>query len=240
MEEKKVRLDKFLCERKAGTRSRVKKELKQGLVKVNGETVTEPDRKVDVEKDCVVYKGQTLRYRKYVYYMLNKPAGVVSATRDNTCPTVTDLLKDTGFTGLFPVGRLDKDTVGLLLMTNDGGLAHRLLSPGKHVDKVYEAELEDELSEEAVKKLESGVDIGEDRLTLPAKVELLGEKRIRLTITEGKFHQVKRMLRAVGNEVVSLRRSAMGGLVLDESLRPGEYRELSEEEIAVLQKGGMP
>lgn len=233
-------MDKFLCELKVGTRSQVKKELKQGFVKVNGETVTEPERKVDVEKDQVVYKGQTLSYRKYAYYMLNKPAGVVSATKDNTCLTVAELLKDTGCGGLFPVGRLDKDTEGLLVMTNDGSLAHRLLSPRKHVDKVYEAELEEELSKEAVKDLESGVDIGEDRPTLPAKVELLGGKRIRLTITEGKFHQVKRMMRAVGNGVVSLRRTSMGGLMLDESLRPGEYRELSEEEIAVLQKGGMP
>ena len=231
-----MRLDKFLCGLHVGTRSQVKKEMRQGMVKVNGETVTEPDHKIDEYKDRVVYKGQPLSYRKYVYYMLNKPAGVVSATKDDTCRTVTDLLRTAGYSDLFPVGRLDKDTEGLLLMTNDGELAHRLLSPKRHVDKVYEVQLREHLSGEAIGRLESGVDIGEERMTLPAKVERLGEKRISLTITEGKFHQVKRMLQAVGNEVVFLRRTAMGGLVLDESLAAGEYRELSEEEVDGLRK----
>ena len=169
--------------------------------------------------------------------MLNKPAGVVSATRDHTCRTVTELLKDTGYTDLFPVGRLDKDTEGLLLMTDDGELAHQLLSPKKHVEKVYEVGLREALSGEDVRKLENGVDIGEGERTLPARVEIAEEMRIFLTITEGKFHQVKRMLQAVGNEVVSLRRIAMGGLKLDSRLASGEYRELSEEEIAGI-KGG--
>lgn len=232
-----LRLDKLLCEMKAGTRSQIKKELKQGLVTVNGETVTKPDYKVEEGKDQITYKGKPVRYRKHVYYMLNKPAGVVSATKDDTCRTVTELLKDTGYTDLFPVGRLDKDTEGLLLMTNDGELAHQLLSPKKHVEKVYEVGLREELSEPDIRKLENGVDIGEGELTLPARVEIAEGTRIFLTITEGKFHQVKRMLRAVGNEVISLRRIAMGGLKLDSGLASGAYRELSEEEIAGI-KGG--
>ncbi len=232
-----LRLDKFLCEMKVGTRSQVKKELKQGFVSVNGTVVVKPEYKVDEKADTVIYKGQELHYKKYAYYMLNKPAGVVSATRDNTCTTVNDLLKDTGYEDLFPVGRLDKDTEGLLLMTNDGELAHRLLSPHKHVAKVYDVELKECLSEEAVRRLEAGVDIGEEHPTLPAKTERLPGNHILLTITEGKFHQVKRMMKAVGNETVSLRRTAMGSLKLDERLAPGEYRELSEEETNALRGG---
>ncbi len=229
-----LRLDKFLCEMKVGTRSQVKKELKQGFVSVNGTVVVKPEHKVDVETDTVTYKGRELLYKKYVYYMLNKPAGVVSATRDNACTTVNDLLKTTGYEDLFPVGRLDKDTEGLLLMTNDGELAHRLLSPKKQVAKVYEVGLKESLSAEDIRRLEEGVDIGEEKPTLPAKVEILPENHIFLTITEGKFHQVKRMMKAVGNETVSLRRTAMGSLKLDGRLAPGDYRELTEEETDAL------
>ena len=226
-----LRLDKLLCEMNIGTRSQVKTFLKQGLIKVNGEVVTRPEYKVEEQTAEITYKGETLRYRKYVYYMLHKPAGVVSATQDNTCRTVTELLKDTGWKDLFPVGRLDKDTEGLLLMTNDGELAHNLLSPKKHVSKVYYAELRAALSQEAIKQLEEGVDIGEESLTLPAKVEQVADKKIHLTITEGKFHQVKRMLQAVGNEVLYLKRIAMGTLVLDETLAKGSYRELTDAEV---------
>ena len=229
-----LRLDKLLCEMNIGTRSQVKTILKQGLIQVNGQVVTKPECKVDEQTVQITYKGKTLQYRKYVYYMLHKPAGVVSATQDNTCKTVTELLKDTGWKDLFPVGRLDKDTEGLLLMTNDGELAHNLLSPRKHVSKVYYVEVRDALSKEAVEQLEEGVDIGEDSLTRPAKVELLSEQRIHLTITEGKFHQVKRMLQAVGNEVLYLKRIAMGNLVLDETLARGAYRELTDWEVETL------
>lgn len=229
-----LRLDKLLCEMNIGTRSQVKTLLKQGLIQVDGEVVTKPEHKVDEKTVRITYKGETLCYQKYVYYMLHKPAGVVSATQDNTCETVTDLLKDTGRKDLFPVGRLDKDTEGLLLMTNDGELAHNLLSPKKHVSKVYYVELMNEITEAAAGQLEVGVDIGEEALTLPAKVEILTPTSIRLTITEGKFHQVKRMLKAVGNEVVYLKRIAMGNLMLDENLPKGEYRELTEEEIDLL------
>lgn len=231
-----LRLDKMLCDMNIGTRSQVRVLLKQGQIQVNGETVIKPEYKVDEKNDRITCKGERLQYQKYAYYMLYKPAGVVSATQDNTCRTVTELLKKENYRDLFPVGRLDKDTEGLLLMTNDGELAHRLLSPKKHVSKVYEVHMREELSKEAAKQLEEGVDIGEDRLTLPAKVEFLTGQIIRLTITEGKFHQVKRMLKAVGNEVIYLKRVSMGSLVLDENLKKGSYRELTQDELYNLMK----
>lgn len=229
-----LRLDKWLCEMNIGTRSQVKQILKQGLITVDGDVITRPEYKVDEQTAKITYKGKVLSYQKYVYYMLHKPAGVVSATQDNTCKTVTELLKETGRKDLFPVGRLDKDTEGLLLMTNDGDLAHNLLSPKKHVSKIYYAELKNPLSQEAAGQLERGVDIGEEKLTLPAKVEQLSDKSIYLTITEGKYHQVKRMLQAVDNEVLYLKRIAMGNLHLDEELGKGEYRELTDAEVALL------
>lgn len=229
-----LRLDKYLCEMNIGSRSQVKIYLKQGLVTVNGETAVKGELKIDEWKDRVTFQGKELQYKKYVYYMLNKPAGVVSATRDNTCGTVSELLKDTGYAELFPVGRLDKDTEGLLFMTNDGALAHKLLSPKKHVEKTYYVMLKKELGDAEKKALEEGVDIGEERNTLPAKVERLDEKTIHLTITEGKFHQVKRMLQAVDNEVLYLKRISMGGVKLDETLAKGSYRELTAEEIKLL------
>lgn len=229
-----IRIDKYLCEMNIGSRSQVKNYLKQGLVTVNGNLVTKADIKITEEKDVVTYKGEAVKYNRYVYYMLHKPAGVVSATNDNTCGTVNELLKNTGYTDIFPVGRLDKDTEGLLLMTNDGMLAHNLLSPKKHVAKTYLVVLKEELSKEDILCLERGVDIGEEKPTREAKVEVIDSKTIRLTITEGKFHQVKRMLRAVGNEVVYLKRLSMGSLKLDESLAVGEYRELTKSEIDAL------
>lgn len=229
-----LRLDKYLCEMNIGSRSQVKMYIKQGLVKVNGQVVPKGEIKIDQWQDRVTFQGKELQYKKYVYFMLNKPAGVVSATQDNVCRTVTELLKDTGYEELFPVGRLDKDTEGLLLMTNDGALAHNLLSPKKHVEKTYYAELRKELRDTDAEKLEAGVDIGEEKNTLPAKVERLAPKTIHLTITEGKFHQVKRMLQAVDNEVLYLKRISMGSLTLDETLEKGGYRELTEEEIRQL------
>lgn len=229
-----LRLDKFLCEMNIGSRSQVKTYLKQRLVTVNGGIVLKPETKIDEEKDTVAFKGEALCYKKYVYYMLNKPQGVVSATEDKQCRTVTELLKDTGNHDLFPVGRLDKDTEGLLILTNDGVLAHNLLSPKKHASKVYYVMLEKELGREAAERLEKGVDIGERRLTLPAKVEQLDGKSIYLTITEGKFHQVKRMLQAVDNRVIFLKRVAMNGLWLPDSLPAGHYRELTEDELSLL------
>lgn len=229
-----MRLDKFLCEMEIGSRSQVKQLLRQGLVTVNGEMENKADRKIQEGQDEIVYMGRRLEYQRFVYYMLNKPPGVVSAVRDRDCQTVTDLLKDTGRQDLFPVGRLDKDTEGLLLMTNDGALAHRLTSPRKKVKKQYYCELEKVITREEANRLEQGVDIGDEKDTLPAEVEILEEQRILLTITEGRFHQVKRMLEAVDNRVVYLKRLSMGSLCLDESLKPGEYRPLTEEEVKAL------
>ncbi|MBO5209329.1 MAG: rRNA pseudouridine synthase [Lachnospiraceae bacterium] len=231
-----MRLDKFLSDMKCATRSQLKKDIRAGLVTVNGEMVRQSDFAVDENKDKVGYKGTIYEYEKFVYYMLNKPAGVVSATEDKKDKTVVDLLKDIGRDDLFPMGRLDKDTEGLLILTNDGALTHELLSPTKHVEKVYECTLAEPFDVTQKEKLEQGVDIGEKKLTMPAKVAILEEKKIALTILEGKFHQVKRMLQAVGNEVIYLKRVRMGGLVLDERLQPGEYRKLTSEEVKLLQE----
>ena len=225
-----LRLDKFLCDAGIGSRSQVKVFLKQGLIKVNGEIIKRPEFKVEEEQDSVTFQGKEIKYRKYVYYMLNKPKGVVSATRDNLDRTVTDLIKDSGHQNLFPVGRLDKDTEGLLIMTNDGDLAHRLLSPKKHVDKVYYVELDKMLTEEGRRMLETGIDIGEEKPTLPANAQRITDTSLYLTIREGKYHQVKRMLKAVGCEVTYLKRIAMGAISLDKNLPCACYRELTEEE----------
>lgn len=226
-----MRLDRFLCEMNIGTRSQAKAALRQGLVTVNGLVVRDAGLKIDEQSDRVCFQGQALNYRKFVYYMLNKPAGVVSATQDDTADTVVSLLGGDALKDIFPVGRLDKDTTGLLLLTNDGEMAHRLLSPKKHVDKVYRVTIEHPLSEEERLKLEQGVDIGEEKFTLPAKVKPVSDSEILLTIHEGRFHQVKRMLSAVNNRVLALERVGFGGLVLDESLKPGEYRELTKQEV---------
>lgn len=231
-----MRLDKFLSDMKCATRSQLKKDIRAGLVTVNGEMVRQSDFAVDEKQDQISYKGKICEYEKFVYYMLNKPAGVVSATEDKKDKTVVDLLKDIGRDDLFPMGRLDKDTEGLLILTNDGALTHELLSPTKHVEKVYECTLAAPFDVTQKEKLEQGVDIGEKKLTMPAKVAILEEKKIALTILEGKFHQVKRMLQAVGNEVIYLKRVRMGGLVLDERLQPGEYRKLTSEEVKLLQE----
>lgn len=229
-----IRLDKFLCEMEIGTRSQVKEMIKKCQISVDGEVIKKADYKFNetVAKVCV--NGNEIIYQKFFYYMLNKPAGVVSATTDNHDKTVLDLLKDAPGKDLFPVGRLDKDTEGLLLITNDGELSHNLLSPKKHVEKTYLVETFERVTEEMMQRLEQGVDIGEEKLTLPAKVKVLDDKKIELTIIEGKFHQVKRMLKAVDNEVVYLKRLAMGSLKLDTKLKLGEYRRLTETELKEL------
>lgn len=227
-----MRLDKFLCENGCGTRSQVKQFIKQGRVRVNDIPCKTADLKIDENKDVVSFDGQTLVYEAFVYFMFHKPAGCVSATKDNHDKTVLDFIKKEDYRDdLFPVGRLDKDTEGLLLITNDGALAHQLLSPKKHIPKTYYVKIEKSLSSEDIQLLTEGVDIGEKQKTLPAKVALAGETEILLTITEGKFHQVKRMLHAVGNEVLYLKRLSMGELTLDEALQAGEYRALTREEI---------
>ena len=236
-----MRLDKFLCDNNIGTRSQVKEYIKKGQVAINGQIVKKPETKVNEDTDIVICQGKEIHYQKYVYYMLNKPEGVVSATNDNTAPTVVSLLTVPEQKELFPVGRLDKDTTGLLLLTNDGALAHDLSSPKKHVDKVYYAKIDGMVSEEDVKRFAEGIDIGaeEEEMTRPAKLDIMKsaeESEIRLTIHEGKFHQVKRMFLAVGKEVTYLKRERMGTLCLDENLKPGEYRLLTEEEIENVRK----
>lgn len=228
-----MRLDKYLAEMGVGTRQEVKKQIRQGKAAVNGTVVKAADTKIDETSDEVTICGRNISYVSYEYYMLNKPAGVVSATEDRRDTTVIDLIKEKKRKDLFPVGRLDKDTEGLLLITNDGDLAHRLLAPKKHVDKVYYAKIDGMVTE--------GIDIGaeEEEMTRPAKLDIMKsaeESEIRLTIHEGKFHQVKRMFLAVGKEVTYLKRERMGTLCLDENLKPGEYRLLTEEEIENVRK----
>ena len=233
-----MRLDKFLADMGLGTRSEVKKDIRKGLILVNGTPIRTPEYKIDIQKEQVTAKGQPVSYAKQEYYMLNKPGGVVSATEDKREKTVLDLIQEKMRKDLFPVGRLDKDTEGLLLITNDGPLAHELLSPKKHVDKTYFVKAGKPLSDEDIRMLETGVDIGEEKQTLPGKVSRLSPERTSfcLTIREGKFHQIKRMLQAVDNEVLYLKRLSMGSLVLDEGLDPGEYRPLTQEEIERLKE----
>lgn len=232
-----IRLDKFLSEMGAGTRQEVKQYIRKGRVEVDGEVIKRPEEKVDETKAAVTLDGERIGYASYVYYMLNKPAGVVSATEDKKEKTVIDLIAEQKRKDLFPVGRLDKDTVGLLLITNDGALAHRLLSPKHHVDKCYYAKVQGKVTQEDVQQFARGVDIGtmeKPEITMPGNLEIVKSdeiSEIRLTIQEGKFHQVKRMFQAVGKEVIYLKRERMGSLCLDESLGEGEYRMLTEEEL---------
>lgn len=230
-----MRLDKFLVAMEIGSRSQIKDLVKKGLVCVNGVPCKTADLKIDEENDLIEYKGQRLKYHRFSYYILHKPQGVVTATHDLHDKTVMDLLNaDDRRKDLFPVGRLDKDTEGLLLITNDGELAHLLLSPKRHVEKTYLVHLKDCITESDMEDLRNGVDIGEDAPTLPAKVVKISDKIIELTIHEGKFHQVKRMLNAVNNEVIYLKRLTFGCLHLEDSLKLGEYRSLSEKEIEAL------
>ena len=274
-----IRLDKYLSNMTGESRSIIKSEIKKGNVIVNGSTVLKAENKIDEIKDEVIYKGESVAYSKYAYYMFNKPAGCVSATTDNTCKTVIDYLKNEQVSGLFPVGRLDKDTEGLLIITNDGELAHKLLSPKKHVAKKYYARIKGSLPTNVEKRFEDGLDIGDEKKTLPARIEVLQnakttestdkltgktdnmtgntdniidvvisdrsdalhdegpalfDSEVYVMITEGRYHQVKRMFKAVGCEVTYLERKSMGGLELDDTLRRGEYRKLTAEEINTL------
>ncbi len=226
-----MRLDKFLCDTAGLTRTEAKNAVKKGQIAVNGQVQKAADFKVKENTDTVTFQGKPLSYAAFHYYMLHKPAGVITATEDKKESTVMDILREEKVKNLFPVGRLDKDTEGLILITDDGELAHNLLSPKKHVDKEYLVKVRDSISEEDCRKLSEGVDIGDEKPTAPAKVERVAEKEILLTIREGRFHQVKRMLQAVGNEVLYLKRLSMGSLRLPEDLEKGAYRPLSEEEI---------
>lgn len=230
-----MRLDKYLAETGAGTRKEIGKAVRAGRVTVNGQTVKNAAMQVTAE-DEVSMDGVSVEYEEYVYYMLNKPAGVISATEDARERTVLDLISERQRKGLFPVGRLDRDTEGLLLITNDGGLAHRLLSPRHHVDKVYYARLDGPVGEAEKALFAQGLKVDETLTALPAELEILEPAtEVRVTIREGKFHQVKRMFEAVGREVLYLKRLSMGPLALDESLPKGDYRRLTaEEESAIM------
>lgn len=232
----RIRLDKFLADSGVGSRSAVKQLIRGGHVSVNGEIVTDEGMKPDTESDVISVDGRSLFYEKYRYFMLNKPAGCVSATKDKLSDTVLDMLKGEDTRDLFPVGRLDKDTEGFLLITNDGPLAHDLLSPSKHVPKKYYARLDRRLTKEDAALIEDCIDIGDDKKCLPAKVEILEETGAYITINEGRFHQVKRMFAAAGYEVTYLKRVSMGGLSLDETLLPGDYRKLSEYDLKRLKE----
>jgi len=234
-----MRLDKFLCDNNIGTRSQVKEYIKKGQVTVNDQIIKKPETKVNEETDTVVCQGQPIHYRKYVYYMLNKPEGVVSATNDNTAPTVVSLLTVPEQKDLFPVGRLDKDTEGLLLLTDNGPLGHALLSPKRHVDKVYLAYVDGVVDQSDVEALARGMVLGDGLHCLPAGLEPLEDGRACLvTLREGKYHQVKRMMAARGKPVTYLKRLSMGPLRLDKGLAPGEWRPLTWEEVLALSRFG--
>lgn len=226
-----MRLDKFLTECGVGTRSEVKEILKSGDITVNGKIEKSPKVKIDIDKDKICFGLQELSYSEFRYYIMHKPSGVITATEDKKHMTVMDILPDWVIRkNLVPVGRLDKDTEGLLLFTNDGKLAHKLLSPKHHVEKRYYVELRDSISDDDIKKLETGVTILDNYNTKESKVEKIDDKKIYLTISEGKFHQVKEMLKAVNNMVIYLKRVNFGNLDLGD-LEKNEVIEIKKDEI---------
>ena len=239
----KIRLDRFLSNAGCGTRTEVKQMIRMGRIRVNSERVLQSDRKVDETEDEVFLDQTPVRIEKNVWYMMNKPAGVISAVSDRAMRTVIDLMGREG-KNLFPVGRLDIDTTGLLLLTDDGPLAHYLLSPHRHVEKCYEAQISGAVTDEMILQFRTGLDIGDEKKTLPAKLERMepsetdspDTSRVRVTITEGRFHQVKRMFEAAGSKVLTLRRISMGSISLDENLPEGSFRRLSREEILALKE----
>lgn len=237
-----IRIDKLLSNHNLATRSEAKKYIKQGLVTIDGVPVKKPEEKVNPQVVCVAFRGQPIVHKEFVYYMLNKPAGVVTATKDNLHRTVLDLIPNCT-SDVFPVGRLDKDTTGLLILTNDGELCHQLMSPKKHVSKTYEATLDKPITADDISAFLNGLEYGEDAPAKPAILESICNEepiRVKVTITEGKFHQVKRMFHAVGKEVLQLNRTVVGSLSLDDELALGDYRELTEEEVNTLkQLGGL-
>ena len=217
-----MRLDKFLAEMGVGSRQEVKKYIRKGMVCVNGETAAGPEQKIRETEDLVTFQGEQVAYAAYEYYMLNKPAGVVSATTDARDTTAVDLIREKKRKDLFPAGRLDKDTEGLLLITNDGALAHRLLSPSRHVDKTYFVQVDGLVTEELAQTFAAGIDIGENgqtEMTRPAKLEIQ------------RSGEISEVFQAAGMRVIYLKRLTMGSLKLDPALKPGEYRPLTREEL---------
>ncbi|AIS60672.1 pseudouridine synthase [Listeria ivanovii] len=231
-----MRLDKLLSHTGYGSRREVKPLLKSGSVTVNGTIQKDSKLQVNPEKDQITVHGNPVVYQEFVYFMLHKPQNVVSATEDNLSETVIDLLaQEDTLTNPFPVGRLDKDTEGLLIITNDGTLAHNLLSPKKHIDKTYYAKIEGNVTVADIEAFQTGITLDDGYTCKPAHLEIITPSEINVTIQEGKFHQVKRMFAATGKTVTYLKRISMGKLKLDEALRLGEYRSLTDEELALLQ-----
>ena len=237
---KKMRVDKLLSNVGVASRAELKKYCKQGLISVNGKVINNPGVQVDSESDDIRFNGEKIVYREFVYIMLNKPDGYISATYDKYDPIVLDLIDQSYLVfEPFPVGRLDKDTEGLLVLTNDGQLAHRVLSPKKHVPKTYYAKIQGKVTEEDILAFEKGVILDDGYETMPSQLKILKSddmSEIELTIHEGKFHQVKRMFESVGKKVVYLKRLSMGKLMLDENLGLGEYRELTDEEVKLIEE----
>ena len=226
-----IRLDSYIQKSLDISRKDAKALIKSKQISVNGSICLKDDIKINEAVDIVFWGEKKLIYEQFVYYMLNKPQGVISATQDNFQKTVVDLI-DTK-KGIFPIGRLDIDTTGLLILTNDGELSHELLSPNHHVDKVYNVELDGEIDSEKVKLLEAGIPL-DGKITKEAKIEILNKNHCNITIHEGKFHQVKRMFKYVGLNVISLKRISFGPLKLDNNLALGEYRHLTNDEINLL------
>ena len=225
-----MRLDKYLADMGVGTRSQIKEDIKKGKVFVNDKMIKTPELKVLPDADMIFYDNELISYTKWEYIMLYKPAGVLSATRDKKIPTVLDLLKEKKRKDLFPVGRLDKDTEGLLFITNDGLLAHQILSPKNHVAKCYYVEVNGSLTQEMIEEFQTGLKLEDGYVTLPSELKILKnmetQAQAEVTIYEGKYHQIKRMFEAVGRSVIYLKRLSMGTLVLDPNLEKGEYRYL--------------
>ncbi len=241
--QKKERLDKILSNLGYGSRKDVKGLVKAGSIEINGKIAMDSSIKIDPYNSEIKIEGEVVEYREFIYLMMNKPQGVISSTDDFRDKTVIDLISEEyKVFNPFPVGRLDKDTEGLMILSNDGQLSHRVLSPKRHVEKLYYAEVEGVVTEKDKALFEEGITLDDGYKTLPAKLEILvsdNVSKIYLTIKEGKFHQVKRMFLAVGKNVVYLKRIAIGGLKLDENLGLGQYRELTREEIVLLEKKGL-
>ena len=231
-----VRIDKILSELGFGSRQEIKKYVKAGKIRINDNTVKKPEEKLNSEKDKLYFEGKEVEVEEFETFILYKPAGYVCATKDNVHKTVMELI-DSKRKNVVPVGRLDLDTEGILILTNDGALNHRLVSPASHVDKTYYTVFEGKLDENAVEMTKNGLDIGEGEVSKPAKLEIISSNEIMLTIHEGKFHQVKRMVKALGGEVTYLKRVAFGGLRLDDlKLKKGESRKITEIEMEMLKR----
>jgi|LSQX01.1.fsa_nt_gb 16S rRNA pseudouridine516 synthase len=230
-----MRLDKYISGAGLMSRKECAKAVKKGRITINGMPVTHPETKVQEGQDEIALDGTIIPYMEYTYIMLNKPEGYVSSTDDPSAPTVLELVDERySRMGLFPCGRLDRDTTGLLILTDNGPLAHRLLSPKYHCEKTYLASLAFVLDDETVNKLEAGV-VLDGKITKPAKIEILGPTKVNITLTEGRYHQVKRMFEAVGNKVLKLTRTFFASIPLDPSLESGEWRMLTADEIEALE-----